>query len=105
MPVQIPIEKWSGKVREVTLGGTTAEGGTRTHALTVGGESTLPFLHFEGTIPHAPRAALEIRSRRPADWSPLLLDAWGPVVEDPAAWAMAAEAAGAELITLTFSLE
>jgi acetyl-CoA decarbonylase/synthase complex subunit delta len=73
--------------------------------VTVGGETTLPFLHFEGSIPHAPTAALEIRSRRPADWSPLLLDTWGPVVNDPAEWAKAAETAGAGLITLTFSLE
>jgi acetyl-CoA decarbonylase/synthase, CODH/ACS complex subunit delta len=105
MPVQIPTEKWSGAVREVTLGATAAQGGTRTRTVTVGGETTLPFLHFEGNIPHAPTAALEIRSRRPADWSPLLLDAWGAVADDPAAWAKAAETAGAELITLTFSLE
>jgi acetyl-CoA decarbonylase/synthase complex subunit delta len=105
MAVQIPIEKWSGAVRAVTLGAAAAQGGTRTHTVTVGGETTLPFLHFEGSIPHAPTAALEIRSRRPADWSPLLLDTWGPVVNDPAAWAKAAETAGAGLITLTFSLE
>ena len=79
MPVQIPIEKWSGAVRAVTLGATTAQGGTRTHTVTVGGETTLPFLHFEGSIPHPPTAALEIKSRRPADWSPLLLDTWGTV--------------------------
>lgn len=105
MPVQIPIEKWTGAVREVTLGATAAQGGTRTRTVTVGGETTLPFLHFEGRIPHAPVAALEIRSRRPTDWSPLLLDTWGPAVGDPAAWAKAAEAAGAGLITLTYSLD
>ncbi len=105
MPIQIPLEKWSGKVKEVTIGATRAQGGTRSHTVTVGGETTLPFLQFEGQIPHAPLAALEMKSRRPADWSPLLLDTWGSVVDDPAAWAKAAEAAGADLLVLTFTLE
>jgi acetyl-CoA decarbonylase/synthase complex subunit delta len=105
MPIQIPLEKWSGKVKEVTIGATRAQGGTRSHTVTVGGETTLPFLHFEGQIPHAPVAALEIKSRRPADWSPLLLPVWGDAVDDPAAWAKAAEAAGADFLVLTFTLE
>ena len=105
MPIQIPLEKWSGKVKEVTIGATKAQGGTRSHTVTVGGETTLPFLHFEGLIPHAPLAALEIKSRRPADWSPLLLEVWGAVVDDPGAWAKAAEAAGADFLVLTFTLE
>jgi acetyl-CoA decarbonylase/synthase complex subunit delta len=48
--------------------------------------------------------AIEIKDRRPDDWSELLLDAWGDVVNDPATWAKAAEEAGAELIELMFSL-
>jgi acetyl-CoA decarbonylase/synthase complex subunit delta len=102
--VEIPKEKWVGKVREVTLGATAAEGGTRTRTVTVGGENTLPFLHFEGAIPHPPVIAIEIKSRKPEDWSPLLLEVWGDVVNDPAAWAKAAEAAGADLILLTLTL-
>lgn len=105
MPIPVPIEKWSGKVREVTLGATRAEGGTRSRTLTVGGETTLPFLHFEGKIPHPPAVAVEVRSRRPDDWSPLLLDVWGAAVDDPGAWAAAAEAAGADAIALTLTLE
>lgn len=104
MPLQIPKEKWTGKVREVTLGATAADGGTRSHTVTVGGESTLPFLHFDGEIPHRPLVAVEIKSRKPEDWSPLLAEAWGDVMNDPAAWAKAAEAAGADLIVLTLTL-
>jgi acetyl-CoA decarbonylase/synthase complex subunit delta len=108
MPVtiEIPREKWTGKVREVTLGATAAEGGTRAKTVTVGGETTLPFLHFEGAIPHPPKIALEIRSRKPApgDWSPLLLEAWGDAANDPGEWAKAAEAAGADFILLTLSV-
>ena len=105
MPVQIPTEKWSGQVREITLGATQEQGGTRSHTVTVGGETTLPFLHFEGQIPHAPLVALEIKSRLPGDWSPLLLEAWGDAAADPGTWAKAAEEAGADLLVLTMSLE
>lgn len=105
MPIQTPLEKWSGKVREITLGATQAEGGTRSRTVTVGGETTLPFLHFEGHIPHAPVVAVEVKSRRPDDWSPLLLEAWGDVAGDPAAWAKAAEDGGADLILLTLDLK
>jgi len=104
MTVEIPVEKWTGKVLEVTLGATAEEGGTRSHTVTVGGETTLPFLRFEGEIPNPPRIAIEIADHRPADWSPLLLEAWGDVVDDPAKWAKAAEEAGADLILLQLSL-
>jgi acetyl-CoA decarbonylase/synthase complex subunit delta len=48
--------------------------------------------------------ALEIRDRRPDDWSPILLETWKDVIDDPAAWAKAAEAAGADLLQLMISL-
>ncbi len=102
--IQPPIEKWSGKVREITLGATAAEGGTRAKTVTVGGETTLPFLHFEGQTPHPPVIAIEIQDRPPADWPPVLLEAWGDDTADVAAWAKAAEAAGADLLLLKFSL-
>ena len=110
MPVtiEIPREKWAGKVREVVLGATTAEGGTRTRTVTVGGETSLPFLHFEGAgtlpvMPHPPALAIEIRDHRPDDWSPLLNEAWGEAMDDPGDWAHAAEVAGADLIVLTLA--
>ncbi len=104
MPLEIPKDKWPGSVRTITIGATPEEGGTRACTVTVGGETTMPFLHFEGEIPHRPVVAIEIRDRRPDDWSPLLLETWGEVVNDPAAWAKAAEEAGADLIQLSLSL-
>ncbi len=104
MTVEIPMEKWSGQVREVTIGATAEDGGTRSQTLTIGGETTLPFLHFEGCIPHRPALAIEIRDRKPDDWSPILLETWGEAMESPAAWAKAAEEAGADLIYLVLSL-
>ena len=102
--IQVPKEKWSGKVREIVLGATSAEGGTRTKTVVIGGETTLPFLHFEGELPHRPTIAVEIHDRYPEDWSPVLLEAWGEVVKDPTAWAKAVEEQGADLILLSFAL-
>ncbi len=105
MAVEIPKERWSGRVREVALGATKEEGGTRTRTVTVGGEATLPFLHFEGELPHPPRIAVEIQDRKQEGWSPLLLKAWEEVIDDPAAWAKKAEEGGADLILLRLSLD
>ncbi len=104
MPIDIPKDNWPGTVRTVTLGATTADGGTRSSTVTVGGEKNLPFLHFETKAPNRPVVAVEIKDRRPEDWSQLLLDAWGDTTNDPVKWAQAAEAAGADLIQLSLSL-
>ena len=98
--VDIPKEKWTGTIREVTLGATSAEGGTRSRTVTVGGETTLPFLHFEGNVPHAPVIGVEVQDTYPADWSPVLRDVWGDAAKDPAAWARKADELGADLIML-----
>jgi acetyl-CoA decarbonylase/synthase complex subunit delta len=103
MPIEIPKDKWPGSVKSITLG-SNSDGGTRTSAVTVGGEKALPFMHFEAEVPHKPVVAIEIKDRRPDDWSPLLPEVWGDAMNDPAAWAKAAEAAGAEVLQLTLSL-
>lgn len=102
--VEVPIEKWAGSIRPITLGATVAEGGTRSKAVTLGGQTTLPFLAFEGAAPNRPQVAVEVWNRNPGDEWPLpLTKAWGAVLDDPAAWARAAEAAGADLIALRFA--
>jgi acetyl-CoA decarbonylase/synthase complex subunit delta len=98
--VEIPKERWTGTIREVTLGATTDEGGTRAKTVTVGGQNTLPFLHFEGDTPNPPIIGIEIQDGYPADWSPVLLEAWGEAVHDTAAWAKKAEEFGADVIML-----
>jgi len=104
MPIDIPKDTWPGTVRTVTIGATAAEGGSRASTVIVGGEKNLPFLHFETKFPNRPAVAIEIKDHRPDDWSALLLQAWGDVVDDPAKWAKAAETAGADLIQLSLSL-
>jgi len=105
MPIEIPKDKWPGSVRPITIGATAAEGGTRAKAVTIGGQTTLPYLHFEASMPNKPVVVIEIKSRKPDDWSALLGDIWGEAMADPAQWAKKAEEAGADLLVLALTLE
>jgi acetyl-CoA decarbonylase/synthase complex subunit delta len=93
--VEVPVEKWTGKVHQVTLGA----GGRK--SITLGGESTLPFLKFEGSLPHRPAVAIEVQDKQPKDWSPHLVSAWGDALKDPATWAKKAAEYGADIIVLS----
>jgi acetyl-CoA decarbonylase/synthase complex subunit delta len=104
MPIEIPKDKWPGSVRAVTLGATAAQGGTRTKSVTVGGQTCMPYLHYEAPMPNKPVVAIEIKSRKPEDWSPLLAEVWGDAMNDPAQWAKKAEEAGADLLVLALML-
>ena len=92
--VEVPIEKWTGKVHEVTLGGNGRK------SVVLGGASTLPFLHFEGQMPHRPLVAIEVQDREPNDWPPSLVSVWGDCLGDPGAWAKKAVEFGADIVTL-----
>jgi acetyl-CoA decarbonylase/synthase, CODH/ACS complex subunit delta len=101
MAVEILKEKYRSKVGEVVLGATREEGGTRSHTITVGGESTLPFLHFEGEMPNRPVVALEVWDMVPEEWNPCFKQYYGDVYSDPAAWAKkCVDQYGADLIQL-----
>ena len=79
-------EKWSNRINTVTIGATKDQGGTRGSVVTVGGETTLPFLTFEGEIPHRPVVAGIVTDVVP-DWPDVLKTAIGEVVNSPAEWA------------------
>lgn len=91
MAVSIIKEKWAGKVAEETFGPA---------GLKVGGESTLPFLHFEGEMPNPPVTALEVFDMEPPDWPYLLREAFAGVIDDPVAWARKVEELGADMVAL-----
>ena len=40
MPLEVPVDKWPGVVRSVTLGASASDGGTRAQPVTIGGEKT-----------------------------------------------------------------
>ncbi|MBP7216441.1 MAG: acetyl-CoA decarbonylase/synthase complex subunit delta [Candidatus Omnitrophica bacterium] len=84
---EMMLEKWSGSVHEVTIGATVKDGGTRSNAITVGGETTLPFLFAEGAMPHKPVIAWECWDVAPTDWPAELNAQFKKVYADPVAWA------------------
>jgi acetyl-CoA decarbonylase/synthase complex subunit delta len=104
MPIEIPKDKWPGKIKSVTIGATAAEGGTRAKSIIIGGQTTMPYLHYEARMPNKPVIAIEIKSRKPDDWSPLLAEVWGDAMNDAAQWAKKAEEAGADLLVLALML-
>ena len=93
-------EKWSARVNTVTLGATKAEGGTRGSTVTIGGQSGIPFLSFDGEMPHLPVIALDVLDVEPEGWSDPLAEVYGDVWSDPAAWAKRNKELGADLINL-----
>jgi len=87
MPVQVLKDRNSSKVAVVTLGATEENGGTRKKILQIGGEATLPFLHFEGATPNRPVVAMEVVDRSPIEWNSEVKNAIGDVIDNPVAWA------------------
>jgi len=69
MPIEIPKDKWPGTVRQVTIGATSAEGGTRLGKVVVGGETTPPAMMSakRQQTPSAPQdqAFVDLRSTTP----------------------------------------
>lgn len=93
MAVAIVKERWTGQVAEMTIG-------LAPNALRVGGESTLPFLPFEGGCPNQPVVGLEVWDMEPEDWPEVLKAQYGDSLADPAAWARKCVDFGADLICL-----
>jgi len=93
-------QKWSGRIGTVTLGATQAEGGTRGRTVTIGGQSGIPFLSFDGETPHPPAIALDVLDKQPLDWPKPLAEVYGDVWSDPAAWARRVKELGADLVNL-----
>jgi len=99
--MEIFKEKWSTAVSKVTIGATSAEGGTRDYSITVGGETTLPFLHFEGEIPCPPVIAMEVLDMIPGEFPDPLKACFEDVWDDPGKWAKkCVEQYGAKIICL-----
>ena len=93
------IEKWPAKISETRIGASKEEGGTRSKALKIGGESTLPFLHSEGEMPNPPAMALEVWDEIPEEW-PFIANELKAVVNDPVAWVKKAEEYKPDIICL-----
>lgn len=94
-------EKLEQTILEVTLGATSAQGGTRGRTLTIGGAAVMPFLACDGAPGRRPLVALEVYDRIGPKYPHVLRDLYGDLVNDPAAWARACvEQYGADLVSL-----
>jgi acetyl-CoA decarbonylase/synthase complex subunit delta len=80
MAYVVPKETCSGRVLEIDFG-------KEPKAIKIGGENTLPFLSFEGEIPHRPVVAYEIQDTQPDDWPDTLKGIYAEVSTDPVRWA------------------
>lgn len=101
MNFEIPKEKNTGKIVEVTIGATAEQGGTRSHTVTIGGSTALPFHFFEGEHPHRPVIAMEVFDKAPAKYPSSLMDYYRDVFDKPADMAKkCVEEYGAELISV-----
>jgi len=87
MSFEIPKESNAGKVMEVTLGATSEQGGTRSHTITIGGSTGLPFHFFEGKHPHRPVVAMEVFDKVPPKYPAYLKDYYQDVLDKPGAMA------------------
>ena len=100
MVFEIPKEKWSGSIREITLGATKEEGGTRTSKVIIGGSSALPYLNFEGSAGRKPALFMEVLDALPADFPEAVREEFGDAVDDPVSWAKKCVEFGAEGLCL-----
>ncbi|MFA9453579.1 MAG: CO dehydrogenase/acetyl-CoA synthase subunit delta [Candidatus Aminicenantaceae bacterium] len=101
MTFEIPKETNPGRIEAVTIGATQEQGGTRSSTVTIGGSTALPFLNFEGDIPHPPVVAMEVFDTPPPKWPEALRDHFRDVIDKPAAMAKkCVEEHGAELISV-----
>ncbi|UCF10951.1 MAG: acetyl-CoA decarbonylase/synthase complex subunit delta [Candidatus Bipolaricaulota bacterium] len=94
-------KSWPHTINELTIGATAETGGTRASTVVVGGETTLPFYHFEGSMPNAPVVAMEVWDIPPEDWPEPLQAPFADVMSEPGTWAAACvERHGAQMICL-----
>jgi len=93
-------QEYPGKIREVKLGATRSEGGSRGKTIEVGGATSPAFYLFEKAPPHPPVIAVDtfdMKVRLPKAIRTHVEEVW----EDAAAWAkMGVDKWGADLISV-----
>lgn len=100
MPVPDVKERTSGRINQVTIGATSASGGSRTSTVTIGGETGLPMLEFEGAYPQRPAFALEVSTAGVESWHPEAARHAADLAGNLEKWAARCQEWGADLICL-----
>lgn len=94
------VQEYPGQIREVTLGATKSEGGSRGKTVVIGGATTPAFYLFEKTPPNPPVISVDVFDMKvtlPKAIRMQVEEVW----EDTVAWAkMAVDKWGAEVLTL-----
>lgn len=97
------IDSYRGRVREVKIGATKSDGGTRSKELTIGGANFPPFYYFEGKNVNRPAVALDIFDTEIPIPQPIK-DLYGDALKDPVDWAKkCVKDFGAEMIDLNLT--
>lgn len=101
MSFEIPKENNPGKINEVVLGATPAEGGTRSTKIKIGGWNSLQNMNFEGSHPNKTVIAMEVFDKAPSKLPNVFSDYFGSVIDKPADMAKkCVEEYGAEMISV-----
>jgi acetyl-CoA decarbonylase/synthase complex subunit delta len=101
MSLEIPRDNNPGRINEVTIGATADQGGTRSHTVTIGGSTALPYHFFEGEHPNRPVVAMEVFDRVPPRYPDALRGCFGGVIDRPAEMAkLCVDEFGAELVSV-----
>ncbi len=79
------VAEWTHSIEEVTLGATSADGGSRKNTITLGGENALPY-YFDGEMPHRNYVTMDVFDM-PIGMAKSVKENYEDVINDPADWA------------------
>lgn len=95
-----PEVTFPGSIREVRLGATKAEGGSRSGTITIGGATTPAYFNSRHSLLHPPVISLDVFDM-PVTLPKVLRENVAEVIEDPAEWArMNVKKFGADIVTI-----
>lgn len=100
--MQLPDVSTASKrsISTVTIGALKEDGGTRGKTVTVGGQSALPHLSYDGELPHRPIIAGYVADVVPG-WPDFVKTAIGSEMNSPIEWAQkAVEVFGVDLVNI-----
>ncbi len=99
--LSIRKEMCEQSIYEITLGASKAQGGTRGCTYTIGGDTAMPFHHWEGTMKNRALVAMEIFDKVSPKYPEVLRSIWGDLIHKPAEMAkVCVERYGADLISV-----
>ncbi len=92
-------ETFPGRIKEVAVGATPEQGGTRGSRVVVGGSNGLPFHTWESEMPHGPAIAMDVVDTE--RMVPEVLNGTlGTLAKEPVEWARKCQEWGADLLVL-----